>query len=84
MAKVEHKGVEEARKQLPALLEAAARGQTTIITRRGQPIAALVPLEAYDQTRKQLPLIGLEGSGRGLWGRDSRATLRALRDEWNR
>lgn len=81
---MDHKGVEEARKQLPALLEAAARGQTTIITRRGQPIAALVPLEAYEHTRRQLPLVGLEGSGRGFWGRDSRATLRALRKEWNR
>jgi prevent-host-death family protein len=84
MAKVEHKGVEEARNELPKLLEAAARGKTTIITRRGEPIAALVPLEAYERTRRQQSLVGLRGSGRGLWGRDSRATLRALRDEWNR
>jgi prevent-host-death family protein len=84
MAKVVHKGVEEARNELPKLLEAAARGQTTIITRRGQPIAALVPLEAYEHTRRQLPLLDLRGSGRGLWGRDSRATIRALRKEWNR
>jgi hypothetical protein len=24
------------------------------------------------------------GSGTGLWGRNSRAALRKLRDEWNR
>ena len=81
---MEHKGVEEARNQLPTLLEAAARGQTTVITRRGQPIAALVPLEAYGHMRRQQPLVGLRGSGRGLWGRNSRRTIRALRDEWNR
>ena len=84
MAKVEHKGVEDARNQLPKLLEAAAQGQTTVITRRGQPVAALVPLEAYDQTGRQQPLLPLRGSGRGLWGRSSSRTLRALRDEWNR
>jgi hypothetical protein len=26
----------------------------------------------------------MEGSGRGLWGEDSRRTLRDLRDEWSR
>ncbi len=84
MAKVEHKGVEEARSQLPELLDAAVEGRSTIITRRGRPIAALVPLDVYKATGRQLPLTPLEGSGRGLWGRNSTRTIRALRDEWER
>jgi prevent-host-death family protein len=84
MAKVEHKGVEEARSQLPDLLDAAAEGRSTIITRRGRPVAALVPLDIYNATGRQLPLTPLKGSGRGLWGRNSTRTIRALRDEWDR
>ena len=40
------KGAEEARNQLPDLLEAAEKGRSTIITRHGRPVAALVPIEA--------------------------------------
>ncbi len=78
------KGAEEARNQLPALLEAAAKGQSTIITRHGRPVAALMPIDAYGAAVRQQPLIPLEGSGRGLWGKNSTRTLRRLRDEWNR
>lgn len=84
MAKVEHKGAEEARNQLPDLLDAAAEGRSTIITRRGRPIAALVPLDAYSAAGRQQPLNTVRGSGRGLWGRNSTRTIRALRDEWDR
>jgi hypothetical protein len=34
--------------------------------------------------KRQKSLLALAGSGRGLWGRDSRKTLRKLRDEWDR
>ena len=78
------KGTEEARNQLPDLLDAAERGQSTIITRHGRPVAALVPIAAYAATVHQQPLIDLEGSGRGLWGKDSARTIRKLRDEWSR
>jgi len=84
MAKVEQKGSEEARNQLPDLLEAAAAGRSTIITKRGRPIAALVPIETYKAAGRQQPLTPLEGSGRGLWGRNSTRAIRALRDEWER
>ena len=77
------KGAEEARNQLPALLEAAEKGQSTVITKHGRPVAALVPIAAYDAIR-QLPLISLRGSGRGLWGEDAARTIGDLRDEWNR
>ncbi len=37
--------VREARAILPVLLDQAARGQETIITRHGKPIARIAPLE---------------------------------------
>jgi prevent-host-death family protein len=78
------KGAEEARTHLPALLAEAEKGRSTIITRHGRPIAALVPIAAYNPTVQQQALTPLEGSGRGLWGQDSTRTLRELRDEWGR
>jgi len=84
MSKVAHKGAEEARNQLPNLLEGAASGRATIITRRGRPIAALVPLADYAGACRQKSLLAIEGSGRGLWDRDSRETFKQLRDEWSR
>ena len=84
MPKVVRKGAEEARNQLPALLDDAAGGRTTIITKHGRPVAALVPLAACGGGSTQKPLLALKGSGRGLWGRDSRRTLRKMRDEWSR
>jgi prevent-host-death family protein len=84
MTKVVRKGAEEARNQLPDLLEAAENGRSTIITRHGRPVAALVPLDAYDAASRQQSLSPMEGSGRGLWGEDSGQTLHDLRDEWNR
>ncbi|MGA9088233.1 MAG: type II toxin-antitoxin system Phd/YefM family antitoxin [Bradyrhizobium sp.] len=78
------KGAEEARNQLPDLLEAAEKGRSTIITRHGRPVAALVPIEAYGAAIRQQPLISVAGSGRGLWGKNSTRTLRKLRDEWSR
>ncbi len=77
-------GAEEARNQLPDLLEAAENGRSTIITRHGRPVAALMPIEAYSTALRQQPLTPLAGSGRGLWGKDSTRTLRRLRDEWGR
>lgn len=84
MGKVAHRGAEEARNQLPELLEAAEDGRTTIITRRGRPVAALVPLEAYETVGQQQSLMAVAGTGRGLWGKSSARTLRTLRDEWSR
>jgi prevent-host-death family protein len=82
VTKPARKGVEDARSELPALLDEAARGRATIITRRGRPIAALVPVTR--QTGMQKPLCALAGSGKGLWGKHSGKTLRRLREEWSR
>jgi len=72
-------GVEEARQALPKLLDLAKKGTSTIITRHGRPIAALVPMERM-QRRSGINIMALRGSGKGLWlGQDSVA---AQRDEW--
>jgi prevent-host-death family protein len=84
MSTTTRKGAEEARNQLPDLLDSAEKGRSTIITRHGRPVAALVPIESYGAALRQQPLLGLEGSGRGLWGKYSTRTLRRLRDEWSR
>jgi prevent-host-death family protein len=78
------KGAEEARNQLPDLLDAAEKGRATVITRHGRPVAALVPIQAYSAATRQQPLIPVRGTGRGLWGKDSARTVRKLRDEWSR
>lgn len=82
-AKTVSKGAEEARQQLPAILAAAAAGQSTIITRHGRAVAAVVPTGAL-RLRKSASLLSLAGTGRGLWGKDSAQTIAKLHDEWNR
>lgn len=82
--RAQRKGAEEARAQLPDLLAAAEQGQSTIITRHGKPVAALVPIKAYEDSARQQSPLPLAGSGRGMWGKNSTRTLRKLRDEWDR
>ena len=74
------KGAEEARNQLPDLLDAAEKGEATIITRHGRLVAALIPIAAYSTVRRQQPLLPLAGSGRGLWGKDSARTQAGASD----
>ena len=81
--KFDSKGVEEARKALPAILDAAAQGRTTVITRHGNAVAAVVPAKAATAARPA-SLLALAGTGKGLWGRNSAATVSGLRDEWSR
>jgi prevent-host-death family protein len=75
-------GAEEARTLLPDLLERAHRGEGSVITKRGKPYAEVVPVGTMTNARPRLAFLSLAGSGRGLWGRASRKTLKALRDEW--
>lgn len=81
---ITHKGSEEARNELPTLLEEAQSGRATIITRRGRPVAALVPLSDYKKSHKQQSLLAVEGTARGLWGKNSTRTIKKLRSEWSR
>jgi prevent-host-death family protein len=84
MSRSHRKGVEEARNQLPALLAEAEKGRVTIITRHGRSVAAIVPVARATGEPRQRSLVGLAGSGKGLWGKDSTKALRRLRDEWSR
>ncbi len=84
MRSMRQKRAEEARNHLPELLAAAERGESTLITKHGRPVAAVVPASALGAAARQEPLLPLAGSGRGLWGRDSRRTIRKLRGEWSR
>lgn len=84
MSTVARKGAKEARNQFPALLDAAEKGHSTLITRHGRPVAILLPMEAYAAAGgRQQPLVAEEGSGRGLWGNSAR-TIGGIRDEWRR
>jgi prevent-host-death family protein len=84
MATRQSRGVEEARKELPRLLEAAEKGRSTVITRHGKPVAALVPIADCIDNASQHSLASVAGTGRGLWGSDSRRTVARLRGEWDR
>jgi Antitoxin of toxin-antitoxin stability system len=75
------KGVEEARKSLPAILEAAAQGKTTVITRHGHAIAAVVPVSAV-KSLGTVSLLSLAGTGKRMWSGGT--GLARLREEWNR
>jgi prevent-host-death family protein len=84
MSTATRKGVEEARNQLPKLIEAAEAGHVTVLTRHGREVAALVPLGEYGAPPRQQSLLPLVATGRGLWGRSSGRTIAGLRDEWSR
>lgn len=75
-------GAEEARKMFPELIERAHHGSASVITKRGKPYAKIVAVNAVTSGKARLSLLALAGTGRGLWGRDSRASVRQLRGEW--
>jgi antitoxin (DNA-binding transcriptional repressor) of toxin-antitoxin stability system len=77
------KGAQEARQQLPSILAEAAAGRTTMITRHGRAIAAVVPAAAA-RPNKPASLLQLAGSGKGMWGKNSAQVIDKLRDEWDR
>ena len=66
-------GVEAARRRLPELLNRAQAGHSTLISRHGKPVAALVPLggripsDPMLRQRQLQALLNLQGSGKGCW-----------------
>ncbi|MCC6195385.1 MAG: type II toxin-antitoxin system prevent-host-death family antitoxin [Burkholderiales bacterium] len=76
------RGAEQTRRNFSALVDQAARGEPTIITKHGKPYAALVPASLLSQSTTHVDIRALRGSGKGLWGRSVRRTLRELREEW--
>ena len=84
MSTIRRTGAEDARINLPRLLEAAEKGHATVITRRGREVAAIVPAKMLKAATRQESILPLLGSGKGLWGKNSTQTIRKLRDEWSR
>lgn len=79
---IKRSGVEEARKNLPALLERASRGHPSLVTKHGRVYAAIVPAH-YVRPGRGPNILSLRGSGKGLWGRSVGRAVRALRAEWD-
>ena len=84
MSEPKQYGFEQARAQLPARMAQAHAGQASISTKHGKPYAAIVPLADLAQAHKRpgKGVLSLQGSGKGLWGKNSGATIAQLRDEW--
>jgi prevent-host-death family protein len=82
MSRRRHTGVEEGRQRLPSLLDEAHAGTPVVITKRGKPYAAIVPLAALPQAGPRPSLVALRGTGTGLWGDEATAWVDRLRDEW--
>ncbi len=82
MASKRIKGVQEARQELPALVEAAHRGSGTIITKHGKPYAAIVPLNQAANKHRGITAVQLRGTGKKMWKRDAAEEVSRLRDEW--
>ena len=73
-------GVGEARRRLPEILRAANReGAVPIVTKRGQPYAAVVPVAQAPSAGPSLS--DLRGSAEGCFG-DAGQFVRRLRGEW--
>jgi prevent-host-death family protein len=82
MARKKTYGSEEARSLLPELLERAHHGSASVITKRGKPYAAIVPVGEARLAKARVSIVALEGTGAGLWGRNAAASIGKLRDEW--
>ena len=82
MSRIPKEGSEEARKRLPALLERAHRGKPTLITKRGLPYAAIMPVTALARQQAGISIRALRGSGKNLWGKNVAAWVDKIRDEW--
>ena len=78
--KVRIAGVEETRSNLPSILKSANQeGTVTIVTKRGVPYAAVVPVS--HAVRDAPRLTELRVSAGGCFG-DARRFVKGLRDEW--
>ncbi len=79
-------GLELARAQLPHIAAEARAGHTCVISRHGEPVAAVVPmsfLRAQQGGRvRKGGILALRGTGRHLWPGRVGQTVADLRDEW--
>ncbi|KQP13354.1 type II toxin-antitoxin system Phd/YefM family antitoxin [Pseudorhodoferax sp. Leaf265] len=66
---------------MPELASRAHAGEPSLLTRHGEPYAAIVPLEMLAQARPRARFLALRGTGRGLWGALPANAVAELRDE---
>lgn len=60
-------GVFDAKNRLTALLDEVERGGEVVITRRGKPVARLVPIDGgFDREKARRAAEGLKEASRGL------------------
>ena len=86
MAKKSTYGLEQARTQLPHIAAEAHAGYSSVITRHGKPIAAVVPVPLWQAQQaskvRKNGILALRGTGRGVWPTDAGQVVADLRDEW--
>ena len=79
-------GLEQARAQLPHIAAEARAGHTSVITRHGKPMAAVVPISflwAHQAGRiRKGGILALRGTGLHLWPEGAGQTVADMRDEW--
>ncbi|MEO7854299.1 MAG: type II toxin-antitoxin system prevent-host-death family antitoxin [Rubrivivax sp.] len=71
--------LEEGRTRLSELAARAAAGHSSLLTRHGKPIAAIVPPNAVTRSHGSASFLSLRGSGKGLWGDAPAAAIDRLR-----
>ena len=76
-------GAFEAKTHLSALLDAVAAGESVIITKRGRPVARLVPHDAADREARARAAAALRALRQRI-GWASVEEMLALRDEGRR
>ena len=78
--------LEQARAQLQRIVAVARDGHPSVITRHGEPMAAVVPvsfLRAPQASRvRKGGILVLRGTGRDLWPEGAGRAVADLRDEW--
>ena len=79
-------GLEQARAQLPHIAAEARAGHTSVITRHGEPVAAVVPVSYLRSQQggkiRRGGILALRGTGRDLWPEGASREVATLRDEW--
>jgi len=67
---------------LPKLAALAHAGQSSLLTKHGKPIAAIVSPDVLLKAQRKPGFVALRGTGRGLWGASVTRHIAQLRDEW--
>jgi antitoxin (DNA-binding transcriptional repressor) of toxin-antitoxin stability system len=75
--------LDRARKRLSARTTRAHLGEPSILTKRGQPYAAIVPPEMLTVSAPRSDFLALRGSGKGLWVMPRSTDVESLRNEWD-